>query len=127
MLIAPKTDHEIYFSSIRAIGDAQHPITEEAPLILDLIEKGSFTDEEFIANDFYSQIKARGERCLHQVSKYKNWTIVRPMINTSEKRLDIVLHTFQQVVELAKAGEIMYQPELCRNKVAGLEWAGNTG
>lgn len=127
MLIAPKTDHEIYFSSIRAIGDAQHPITEEAPLILDLIEEGSFTDEKFIANDYYSQTKARGERYLRQVSKYKNWTIIRPMINTSEKRLDIVLHTFHQVVELAKAGEVMYQPEICRNMVAGLEWAGNTG
>ena len=127
VLIAPKTDHEICFSSIRAIGDAQHPITEEAPLILDLIEDGSFVDEEFIAKDFYSQTKARWERYLRQVSRTKNWTIIRPMINTSEKRLDIVLHTFHEVVEMAKAGEIMYQPEICRHNVAGLEWAGNTG
>lgn len=127
MLIAPKTDHEIFFSSIRAIADEQHPITEEAPLILDLIDQGTFTDQSFIENDFYSQSKARCERYLRQVSRYKNWTIIRPMINSSEKRLDVVLHTFQQVVELAKAGETIYQPDICKNMVAGLEWAGNTG
>lgn len=127
MLIAPKTDHEIFFSSIRAIADEQHPITEEAPLILDLIDEGTFTDKEFIDKDFYAQTKARGERYLRQVSRYKNWTIIRPMINSSEKRLDVVLHTFDQVIELAKAGETIYEPDICRDKVAGLEWAGNTG
>lgn len=127
MLIAPKTDHEIFFSSIRAIGDAQHPITEEAPLILDLVEEGRFTDQKFIETDAYSLTKARCERYLRQVSKYRNWTIIRPMINSSEKRLDLVLHTFQQVVEMAKAGDVIYQPDICRNNVAGLEWAGNTG
>lgn len=127
MLIAPKTDHEIFFSSIRAIGDAQHPITEEAPLILDLIDEGKFTDQKFIDTDAYSLTKARCERYLRQVSKYKNWTIIRPMINSSEKRLDLVLHTFQQVVEMAKAGEVIYQPDICKDQVAGLEWAGNTG
>lgn len=127
MVIAPKTDHEIYFSSIRAIGNEQHPITEDAPLILDLIDEGKFTDENFIKYDAYSLTKARGERYLKQVSKYKNWTIVRPMINTSEKRLDIVLHTFHEVVEIAKAGEVLYQPDICKDVIAGLEWAGNTG
>lgn len=40
MVMAPKTDHEIFFSSIRALGDAQHPITETAPTILDLVDTG---------------------------------------------------------------------------------------
>lgn len=127
MLIAPKTDHEIFFSSIRAIGNAQHPITEEAPLILDLIDEGTFTDKEFIERDAYALTKARYERYLRRVSKFKNWTIIRPMINSSEKRLDLILNTFQSLVELSKAGETIYQPDICRNVVAGLEWAGNTG
>lgn len=127
MLMAPKADHEIYFSSIRAIGNEQHPITEEAPLILDLIDQGKFTDEAFIKNDAYSLTKARGERYLNMVSKYKNWTIVRPMINTSEKRLDIVLHTFHEVLDVAKAGGVLYEPDICKDVYAGVEWAGNTG
>ena len=127
MVIAPKTDHEIFFSSIRAIGDAEHPITEKTPRILDLIDSGEFTDKDFIENDAYSLTKSRCERYLNSVSKYRNWTIIRPMINTSEKRFDIVIDTFQTPVEFAKSGEIMYQPDICKDKVAGLEWAGNTG
>ena len=127
MEIAPKTDHEIFFSSIRAIGDAQHPITEDAPRILDLIESGDFTDPDFISRDAYSLSKSRCERYLKYVSKYQNWTIIRPMINTSDKRFDIVIDTFQDPIEFAKRGEVMYQPENCRDKIAGLEWAGNTG
>ncbi len=127
MEIAPKTDHEIFFSSIRAIGDAQHPITEEAPRILDLIDSGNFTDEAFITRDAYSLSKSRCERYLNEVSKYRNWTIIRPMINTSEKRFDIVIDTFQVPVEYAKSGEVLYQPDICKDKIAGLEWAGNTG
>ena len=127
MQIAPKTDHEIFFSSIRALGNAQHPITEEAPRILDLIDSGEFTDKDFIARDAYSLSKARCERYLRSVSKYQNWTIIRPMINTSSKRFDIILNTFQSPIEYAKAGKVMYQPDICRYKIAGLEWAGNTG
>ena len=62
MAIAPKTDHEIFLSSIRAIGDAQHPITEKAPRILDLIDSGEFTDKDFIEKDAYSLTKSRCER-----------------------------------------------------------------
>ena len=126
-IIAPKTDHEIFFSSIRALGDAQHPITETAPTILDLYERGEFTDEAFVERDRYSMSKARCERYLRQVSRYKNWTIVRPMINTSDKRLDIVQYTFDEPIKYAKEGKTMYIADHVRNNVAGLEWAGNTG
>ena len=121
LVIAPKTDHEIFFSSIRALGDTQHPITETTPTILDLVDKGEFTDETFINNDAYSMSKARCDRYLRMVSKYKNWTIIRPMINTSDKRLDIILHTFHEVLDIAKNNEILYQPDLCRNIYAGVE------
>ncbi len=127
MIIAPKTDHEIFFSSIRALGDAQHPITETAPTIFDLYERGEFADEAFVKRDLYSMSKARCERYLRQVSSYKNWTIVRPMINTSEKRLDIVQYTFDEPLQFAKEGKTMYIADHVKDKVAGLEWAGNTG
>lgn len=126
-IIAPKTDHEIFFSSIRALGDAQHPITETAPTILDLYERGEFTDETFVQRDRYSMSKARCERYLRQVSSYKNWTIIRPMINTSDKRLDIVQYTFDEPIQYAKDGKVMYIADHVKDKIAGLEWAGNTG
>lgn len=134
-VIAPKTDHEIFFSSIRAIGDLQHPITETAPLLYDIVRdenyrKQYFDDEigrAFIEKDDYSIPKAICEHYLHNDSEYKNWTIIRPMINTSEKRLDLIQYTFHQILEYAKEGKVMYLPEMCRKNVAGLEWAGNTG
>ena len=64
---------------------------------------------------------------MHNVDTLKNWTIVRPMINTSDKRFDIVTNTFHKVIEYAKEGKEMPVPEYCRWNVAGLEWAGNTG
>ena len=127
MEIAPRTDHEIFVSSIRAIGDAQHPITSSAPTILDLYEEGKFDDPVFMAQDDYSLSKARCERYLHQVSAYKNWTIVRPMINSSDKRLDLIMHTWNKLIDYAKEGKTIYCPDICKDNVAGLEWAGNTG
>ena len=61
-VIAPKTGHEIVVSSIRALGDAQHPITSSAPTLLDLYDRGEFPDEEFIKKDTYSVSKGIIER-----------------------------------------------------------------
>ncbi len=127
MVIAPKTDHEIFTSSIRAVGDAQHPLTETAPTLLDLVESGALVNPDFVREDDYSLPKARCERYLRQVSKYKNWTIVRPMISSSDKRLDLIQHTWHRIIEYAKEGKTLYVPEACRKNIAGLEWAGNTG
>lgn len=128
MAIAPKTDQEVFLSSIRAVGNALHPISEKAPLILDLIGQGEYADDPvFIEKDDYALSKARCERYLKYVSKQKNWTIVRPMISSSDKRLDLVQYTFHDVIDYAREGKTMYLPDLCKNKVAGLEWAGNTG
>ncbi len=135
MQFAPKTDHEIFISSIRAVSDTGKPITEENPLMIDVIEDPEYVKKyfdhpigrNFIEKDRYSLSKGRCERYLRRVSKFRNWTIIRPMINTSEKRFDIVHYTFQQVVEAAKEGRTLYLPEICKDKVAGLEWAGNTG
>lgn len=128
MLIAPKTEQEVFLSSIRAVGDVLHPVSESSPLILDLIDKGGYADDpKFIENDNYALSKARCERYLKYVSKYKNWTIVRPMISSSKRRLDIIQYTFNEVIDYAKEGKTMYLPNLCKDKVAGIEWAGNTG
>ena len=117
----------------RAVGNALHPISEDSPLILDLIDDGRFVGcpevdvQKFLETDNYALSKARCERYLRFVSKFRNWTIVRPMISSSERRLDLIQYTFRDVVDYAKDGRVMYLPDLCKNNVAGLEWAGNTG
>ena len=134
-LLAKNTEHVIVVSSIRAIGNEQHPITETAPLIYDLLKDEEYKNKYFnnkygdflINKEFYSLTKALIEEYMHNVDTLKNWTIVRPMINTSDKRFDIVTNTFHKVIDYAKEGKEMPVPEYCRWNVAGLEWAGNTG
>lgn len=126
-VIAPKTGHEIVVSSIRALGDAQHPITSSAPTLLDLYERGDFPDEEFIKRDTYSMSKGVIERYFKFATRYKNWTIIRPMITTSDKRLDIVQYTFDEPVSWARENKTMYIPNIVRDNYAGVEWAGNAG
>ena len=74
--------------------------------------------EAFVQRDRYSMSKARCERYLRQVSSYKNWTIVRPMINTSDKRLDIVQYTFDEPIQYAKAVKVMYIADNVKDKIA---------
>lgn len=126
-VIAEKTEQEIFVSSIRAVSDMQHPITEETPLMIDIVNDEKFNDREFVEKDRYALSKGRCERYLRDESVYKNWTIVRPMISSSDRRLDIVIDTFQEVVKYAKEGKTMYEPLMCKDLVAGVEWAGNTG
>lgn len=126
-VIAPKTAHEIVVSSIRALGDAQHPITSSAPTLLDLYDRGEFPDEDFIRRDTYSVSKGIIERYFNFATRYKNWTIVRPMITTSDKRFDIVQYTFDEPITWAKEGKTMYIADHVKNNYAGVEWAGNTG
>ncbi len=125
-VIAPKTAHEIVVSSIRAIGDAQHPITASAPTLLDLYERGEFTDEEYVKNDEYSITKAEIERYFNFATRNKNWTIVRPMITTSDKRFDIVQYTYDEPVKYAREGKTMYIASHVKDNYAGVEWAGNS-
>lgn len=125
-VIAPKTGHEIVISSIRALGDAQHPITSSAPTILDLYERGEFPDEEFVKRDTYSMSKCVIERYFNHATRYKNWTIVRPMITTSNKRFDIVQYTFDEPVRWAREGRTMYIASHVKDNYAGVEWAGNS-
>ncbi len=125
-VITDKTDHEIVVSSIRALGDAQHPITSSAPTLLDLYERGEFTDEEYVKNDEYSITKAEIERYFNLATRKKNWTIVRPMITTSDKRFDIVQYTFDEPLKYAREGKTMYIASHVKDNYAGVEWAGNS-
>lgn len=121
-LLATHAEHVIFLSSYRVYADEQHPITEDAPLLLDVS-----TDADFLANEDYALAKARGERFLRHESGTANWTAVRPVISFSQYRLDIVTINQHTVLEKARAGEPLYLPEAARHLTAGLDWAGNSG
>ena len=122
-LLTNNTDHLIFLSSYRVYADEQHPITEEAPQLIDVIKD----DAKFIATEDYALSKSKAERFLHDNPYPKNWTIVRPVISSSHRRLDIVMTSRNDVVTAAKEGRALDLPLQAKNLTAGLDWAGNSG
>ncbi len=73
----------IHLSSARVYSDVDDVITENTPRLLDICK-----DEEYLATDEYALTKARQENILF-ASGRRNYTIVRPYITYSEKRLQL--------------------------------------
>ena len=121
-LLSESTEHLIFLSSYRVYADLEHPITENSPTLYDTVK-----DEDFLQNENYAVPKSKAERYLKSESGTKNWTIVRPVISFSDKRLDIVTVSGRKVIECAKAGKTILLPEQAKNLTAGLDWAGNSG
>lgn len=121
-LLTDNTDHLIFLSSYRVYADLEHPITENAPMLLDTMD-----DPEFLAKETYALSKAKAEKYIRSQKDIKNWTIIRPVISFSDKRFDIVTINEHFVPEYTKAGKTMYLPEIARNLISSLDWAGNTG
>lgn len=120
-LLTDNTDHLIFLSSYRVYADLEHPITEEAPMLLDVSD-----DEKFLREEDYALSKAKAEKFIREESGTGNWTIVRPVISFSERRFDVVTLN-QNVLRYSGGAETMYLPEIAKDLVAGLDWAGNSG
>lgn len=121
-LLISHTDHLIVLSSYRVYADLQHPITEDAPMLLDVSE-----DKKFLEEETYALSKAKLERFLNTECKGENWTAVRPVISFSKYRFDLVTYYGHALMERIKSGEIIPLPEQAKNLTAGLDWAGNSG
>ena len=122
-LLCSKTDQLIFLSSYRVYADLQHPITETAPMLADVVKD----DEEFLQTENYALPKAGCEKYLREESGTKNWTIVRPVISFSDKRFDLVTVTGREIIDAARSGETVILPKAAKNLTAGLDWAGNSG
>ncbi|MBQ6804026.1 MAG: NAD-dependent epimerase/dehydratase family protein [Clostridia bacterium] len=121
-LLIENTDHLIFLSSYRVYANEQHPITESAPRLLDVID-----DRDFLENEKYAVSKAKGEDYLRNERAGEPWTIVRPVISFSEKRFDLLMDSQHRILQAVAAGEELLLPELARNYTAGFDWAGNSG
>lgn len=121
-LLTQKTDQLIYLSSYRVYADLEHPITENAPRLFEQPEY-----KEFLAHEDYAVPKSQIEDYLRKESGTHNWTIVRPVISFSKRRLDLVTRSERELLTMAKAGQVITLPEEARYLTAGLDWAGNSG
>lgn len=121
-LLIQNTDHLIFLSSYRVYADEQHPITEEAPRLLDVIK-----DEDFLQNETYALPKARCEDYLRGERAGDPFTIVRPVISFSDRRLDLLMYSGDSILRAAEEGRELLLPDLVRDFGAGLDWSGNSG
>lgn len=121
-LLIANTDHLIFLSSYRVYADEQHPITEQAPRLLDVTQ-----DADFLENEKYAVSKAKCEDYLRNEHANEPWTIVRPVISFSDRRLDLLMYSRDRVLRAAEQGEELLLPQLVRHYSAGLDWAGNSG
>ncbi len=120
-LLTAKCDQLIVLSSYRVYADLQHPVTETAPLLGD-----TSTDTEFLEKETYAMGKTRCERYI-RAQEAKNWTIIRPVISFSARRLDVIMHSGHTVVEAARENRTLLVPMGAKEMHAGLDWAGNSG
>ncbi|MFC2145553.1 NAD-dependent epimerase/dehydratase family protein, partial [Actinomycetota bacterium] len=82
-LLLDSTSQYVFLSTARVYNESQEAMIEESARLLD-----SSSDHDFLATCEYSLSKARQEDILRS-SNEKNWTIVRPYITYSEKRLQL--------------------------------------
>ncbi len=122
-LLSANTEHLIFLSSYRVYADLQHPITETAPRLGDVIKD----DIEFLETEDYAMGKYRCEEYIKSLDEPAKWTIVRPVISFAGSRFDLIMHSGHILLEALKNGTVLPLPELSRKKTAGLDWAGNSG
>ncbi|MBQ6353078.1 MAG: NAD-dependent epimerase/dehydratase family protein, partial [Lentisphaeria bacterium] len=117
--IVRNTGHYIYLSSYRVYADAEHPIRETSPRLIDV------SDDVLLRNsDDYSIHKARGENILRALER-RNWTIVRPAITYSLGRYQLVTLEAADTVGRARRGKAVVLPEQARNVQGTMSWGGD--
>lgn len=120
-LLSANTEHLIFLSSYRVYADLQHPITETAPQLYDVV-----SDKNFLENEDYAIPKSKCERFISEESDRPDWTVVRPVISFSEKRFDIVFaHLPEAIKNHITTAKPLLLPEVTKNLTAGLDWAKN--
>lgn len=77
------TAQYVFLSSSRVYAQSSAPLTENSPRLLEIC-----TDQAYLATDEYALTKARQEDLL-SASGRANWTIIRPYITFSDKRLQL--------------------------------------
>lgn len=120
-IVIEKTNQLVFLSSYRVYSNT-NPIKEDSPRLVDVIE-----DRNFLEKENYAVPKSKCEDFLATECENQHWTVVRPVISFSDKRLDCHLYNGFEAYKKAEAGEEVLIPESAKNLGAGLDWAGNSG
>ncbi len=122
-ILRENTDHLLYVSSYRVYADSQKLLTEESAVL----SPETVDDEFFLKNEDYALSKLKNEAYIKNFAGDMNWTIIRPVISFSKYRMDVIAHSGTYVIDCAKKGKTIPVPIGAKDKIAGLDWAGNTG
>lgn len=112
------TDHLIFLSSYRVYANEQTPVKESSPRIYDVTKDDAYFEEED-----YSCPKAQAENYLFSECAGEPWTIVRPVISFSDRRIDMFTYSGRDLLD----NDTLTMPSLAKNLCAGIDWAGNSG
>lgn len=105
------TSQYIYISSGRVYDCCENPMNELAPRLMD-----KSTDQAFLRSNDYSLEKARQEDILINCKK-ANWTIVRPYITYSDKRLQLSFFEKEEwLYRLLKGRSLVLSREILASK-----------
>lgn len=116
-LLCSSTKHYIFLSSSRVYSNSEGFLDEKSSRLIDISN-----DSLYLKTDEYALAKARQENLLVN-SKFKNWTIIRPYITYSEKRLQLGVLEKEQWLYRAINGRKIIFPEEMSNKTTTLTYA----
>lgn len=110
----------IFLSSYRVYADnGLEPITEESPLLLDVVK-----DAKYRKTDEYALTKARQEKLLRE-SGCGNYTIVRPSVTFSKLRFQLgTLEAGVLIHRMLQKRPVVFARDILK-KQAAFSWAGD--
>lgn len=118
-LLLNSTNQYVFMSSARVYSNIESPITESSPRLLD-----SCKDEAYLSTDEYALKKAREEDLLNKSGRM-NYTIIRPYITYSEKRLQLGDLEYQYWLPRALDGRSIVFSEDIKNHLTTLTYGHN--
>lgn len=109
-LLLSHTEQLVFISSARVYADSRTPIAESDKRLLDVSK-----DSKFLASDDYSLSKARQEDLLKASGK-RNWTIVRPYMTYSSKKLDLGFYSKELwLYRIIKGKRILFTEDVAKS------------
>lgn len=106
-ILLNSTEQYFYISSARVYSDAEHPIKESSPRLLDIID-----DQDYLSTDEYALTKARQENILKDSGK-NNFTIIRPYITYGNYRLQLgVLEKEEWLYRALKGRTVVFSGDI---------------
>lgn len=113
------TKQYVFISSARVYSRSEVLITENTPRLLDVCK-----DSEYLRTDEYALAKARCEDILNS-SGFTNWTIIRPSITYSNKRLQLgVLEKEGVFYRVLHGRSIVFSQDIA-DKITTMTWGCN--